>query len=755
MSEDTTPLAVNRLGKDAPVVDVQRSALRCYFRPETEEFVFLAGKEAGEFETHWRGMADGMDKFHQAQANYSSALKHYDECAKAAVSSRQMEKSLTAIDSAETELEKAREEIKEKLAGSASGFGYDNVVELIPMVAQVGARRMPYAYVKQSYFTEAESKRRLHNVSLRPGGGKGGGRSGQNSFLSRDESGKLLVSTSKLTEQLTALEWPKIKLELKDILDWTGSDFDPEDLKIDATLFEWAVSWNDSLLGKKKLTDNVDVSGAAQFMRFTANLGANAEFDVEKGAAAFKGEAQATLTLASGYADIKGYVPDRFGWPLTLQARSGKTMDLGLLRICLAGETSGFLGASLQLEAQLQVMVKGDEQIITGQSGAKPRFRTRKDKGRDFFQAMEAQDQGTTITAGGFAGAKVEILGKSTLQWLKPAPPPDSPDAAPSNRHPDAGGYVDFATIGSSIAGMAGIGAGGKFFCTFLNGKFCLHVAASLCVGVGAKGGFIAEVGAKDIIEFGRWIIYQLYLNNYGILEYVNEDAFRTYYQYCALKVIAGKEIAYQGAEWAMDAPKDVARMLKALIDDLENKKTNGTNGSEARNQIANVIIEQKQDLLTYTPETKGIFLYLLTRHGMIDHIDLANRSWVGDIYHRRKEAIILILNSIQTQSEWRKVMCRMTVDGSKLPGNSEKVSEDQKEHLIRFLQEGRNRDVELRDIRNGLANIYNGLKIEPALGYALSMNNTYYYQLNCDANPHYPVRCDFGDLAESSNKIV
>lgn len=750
MTEDSKPLAENRLGKHGPVVDVPRSALSCYFRPDTEEFIFLSAKEAGAFENHWRGMAHGMNQFHQAQARYSSALEHYDQCVKAAVSMLQMDKSLNAIDAAEAELEKERKAIKEKLDGTATGVGYDTIIELIPMAAHAGASRLPYAYVKQSYFTDAQSKRRLHNVSLRPSGGK----SGKNSFIGRDHDGTVLIDTVKLTEQLSAVKWPKVKLDLKDVLGWAGSDPDPEAFTADGTLFDWAESWNNSLKDKKRLSDNVDVSGAAQFMRYTSNLGANAEFDLKEGKAAVKAESTSVLTLASGYADIERFVPDRFGWPLTMQTGKGQTLDLGLLRVRLKGQVNGFIGASLQLEGQLQVMIKGDEQVITGQAGRLPSFRTRKSQGRDFFQAMQAEDQGVTITAGGFGGVNVEILGKSTLQWLKPSPSPDSSREVAVKDKKEVGGYVDFATIGSSIAGMAGIGVGGKFFCTFINGKFCLHVAASLCVGMGAKGGFIAEVSANDIFEFGRWVAYQLYLNNYGVLEYFNKDAFEAYSQYCVLKAVEGKALAYQGVGWALSTPAQIASRFNELVMSLKNDAIRSFDGTEGRNQIANVIIEQEDDLLTYTPESKGVFLYLLTRHGVLDHIDLDNRSWNGDIYRRRKEAIILILTSIQTTSEWRKVMCRMTADGSRLPGSAVVVSKSQEEHLIRFLQEGRNRDEEFYRIRDSLAAIYGRLKEFPTAGYALSMNDSYYYSVNCDDNAHYPSRCDFHSVSDKGEEF-
>jgi hypothetical protein len=368
---------------------------------------------------------------------------------------------------------------------------------------------------------------------------------------------------------------------------------------------------------------------------------------------------------------------------------------------------------------------------------------------------MEAQDQGVQLTAEKFSGGRVEGIGKGSVQWLKPTPPRGTTDDVSTILTTHAGEYVDFCSIGASIAGMAGLGAGGKFYCSFINGRFCFHVAASLCCGAGAKGGFIAEVSAKDIAEFGAWLVYQLYALDYGFFELVNKDAFKAYSQYCVLQMIRGREAIYLTSDWLFLKSGDIAGKLENYIEEVFEKTEDNMEVSTERNQLSKRITELKDNLLQQPPESKAILLYLLTRHNNMDHFDIGNRTWTGDIYSDRKEAIICILTSIQTVSEWHKVMCRMTADGSRIDrGHSATVSKEQEDFLVRFLQQGYNRDDDLREIKWEIEVIYNRLKTTIAWGHALAMNDTAFYLLNTYPNPHYPQGCQFGPCESADGRV-
>lgn len=762
MNEAHMPVAENQLCKGGSRVVVYQESVQCYFSPETEELIFITGCHADDFENHWRDMLHGMNQFHQANDNYLQALERYAQAEERAVlSDMETEKHHKAVDTAERELENQRKKIKDKLGDlSHKGMGYDNVVELIPIAGE-GARKLrggnrnPYVYVKKGYFSKTRDGRKLHTVSLKGSDKKGA----EKSIYSQDKNGGLRIDTDKLTQQLTKLEWPKIKIELQDVLKWAGSDYDLKQLREDYVLFDWAESWNNSLQGEKQdVIPNVDISGAAQFMRFTSNVGASAEFDVEKGKLSIKGEYKRTLTVASGVANLTYYAPDRSGWALALNLGEMGTINMGMLRLCLDLQVDGFVGGSLQLEGQLQVITQGDKQMVAGQPGGRlPRFRERKAKGREFYQAMESKDEGLKVSAEFFRGGRAQIGLKGSLQWLKPNPPPDDSAQLPLKQPSSVGTFTDFCSINPHIGGLLGVGVGGKFHCTFINGKFCFHVAASLCWGAGAKGGLIAEVSAKDIGEFGAWLIYQLYNLDYGFFKIVDRRTFETYSQYCVMQISKIGESIYENYDSVVNAPDDVAREFKEFLDELVEKSKEALEASKGRNRLARNVIEFKRYLLLHTPEAKGILLYLLTRHGKIDHVDFENRTLLGDIYRDRKEAIICVLTSIQTVAEWNKVMCRMTTDGSSLVGerNEAEVAKEQEEHLVRFLQEGCNRDEDLKKAKWDIQVVYNRLKKNIAWGWALDMNDTTFYQLNSMPLHPYSQRCPFGRCEAESSRLV
>ncbi|MNJ32813.1 hypothetical protein D3C77_274880 [compost metagenome] len=273
-------------------------------------------------------------------------------------------------------------------------------------------------------------------------------------------------------------------------------------------------------------------------------------------------------------------------------------------------------------------------------------------------------------------------------------------------------------------------------------------MAASVCWGVGAKGGLIGEVGVGAIVEFGAWLVYQLYRLDYGFFDVVDQSAFRTYTQYCILKLSDIHANAYEAFGVGQDTIEGVLLKFNEYIELTIDKNKDNIEASRQRNQLAANVISRRDDLLSHTPESKGILLYLLTRHGTWDHLDINNRGKLMlDIYQDRKEAVTWVLKSIQTRAEWHKVLCRMTKDGFSLATGKNKsvVVAQQEQQLVNFLQEGINRDADLYKAKKELTMVYDRLKSDIAWGYALAMNDSVYYQLNSLSNPHYPKRCDFG----------
>ena len=747
-----------------------------YFRPETEEIIVVPAQDAGDFETHCLELLGHVDEFHQANHAYSAAVENYGRQKQQAGADID---SLTAdIVAAEMTLEKKREALLEKLKeGETSNMGYQDVVELFPLLdtrrrgegnQRLGRR---YSYARQSYYSErsggrsqAGAKKKWRTISLK----NKETATGKESIYTVDSYGRRKIDTQKLKEQLTKEILPTIKFELKDYVDL-------DDYNVDETLFDWADSWNKSLADSYSFDNGIDVSGAAQFMRFISNIGAEAEFNPNEGSIKVKGEAKGTLSVASGIGCAEFFIPDRLGWELTYtpkQEDDGNSseqttmnLNMGMVRIYIKNQLIGFVGASAQIEGQLQVMVKDNEQqIVAGQPrGRLPRFRERQSgRSSQFYRQMKAEDEGVSVSADVFAGASAEYSLKGAVQWLKPTPPPSTESLMIPKT---TGEFTDLATIGTSIGTLAGIGAGAKFVCTFINGKFCFKVAASLCCGIGAKGAFLCEIGGKALLEFGSWLAYQLFSLDYRFFDLIIEDAFKTFTQICVMQLADfGKDI-YKIYNKSMSAIDDVSIAFKSFVLNIIDDNKKNIEASKKRNQLAENIISEPERLLTYTPEAKGILLYLLTRHGMWDHADPENRgSLMLDIYPKRKEAVIQVLCSIQTRREWLKVMCHRSQDGSDLAQNrnEESVVKEQERELLEFLQEGFNRDQDMRRKANDfaaleLSEIQDRLKTaqEISRGYALAMNNTHWYNLNRAPNPHFRQHCEFGPCEAITTQIV
>lgn len=377
--------------------------------------------------------------------------------------------------------------------------------------------------------------------------------------------------------------------------------------------------------------------------------------------------------------------------------------------------------------------------------GRLPRFRDRHSPtGAAFHQAREKNEEGASASAEIFAGARAEFKMKGGVQWLQPLELTVH-QGKKGDDAKEAAKFVDFCSISEAFVGMVGAGAGGKFQCDFINGRFCFSIAASLCLGAGAKGSFEAEVDYDKLYDFGYWLVYQLYGLDYSFFEVISKEAFGAFTK---ISVILLSEIKKEVKEELKNMAitlNDIDDYFISVVSSFEE----GVNSSQKRNDIAHNILSKPNHLIKTTPEAKGILIYLLTRHNLYDHVDLDNRVML-DIYHDRKEAILTILDSIQTQREWFQVFSHCNADGSDLAaGNSAlkyMVAQRKMNDLKEFLQEGLNKD-------NEMDKIYRRLKVTPSWGYALAMNNTEFYKLYRMDNEFYPKSRIFSPV--SDNNII
>ncbi|MHC4058666.1 ATPase [Yersinia pseudotuberculosis] len=731
MSGQENPIAEGQLNKkNGSAVVAHHESVEIYFHHEDEELIFLTESAASELDSHARELMVCVDEHHQASEDYSLAIEKYGITYSQPAKNADLASLENRVSIAEKTLEVKKKALLKKLGKfNDSGAGYEKIVELIPIATknnQSGrqGKGSKYIYVKKAY-KDKLGKGIKHTVSLKAKDKA----SSPESIFKRDRKGNITsIDTKKMKEQLA-------KQAKKEFKPNTAVQFlkAADIVKIDATLTGWADCWNAG--------ENVDISAGAQFMRFTSNLGASGEWDPVNGKLKLKAEFGAVLSVASGTADATIFMPDRIGWPMKFTP-TGRTspVNMGMLRVYIQTLLIGFAGASAQAEAQFQITTINNKQVLMGKPNERlPRFSERRVQGAEFHKQMDENDEGISASGEIFGGARTDFTLSGGVQWLQP-PALTSHQGKTGKQAEAAAEYVDFCSISESIAGMAGIGIGGTFQCDFVNGKFCFKIAASLCVGLGAKGSFRASVSYDKLRDFGNWLVYQLYGVDYAFFELITKDAFKTFSKLCVMLL--------------SDIQDDIIKELKNLTGDIESIKTNfndlvesmmtGLKASEKRNTLANNILATPQALLSYTPESKGILLYLLTRHATADHIDIGNRGddFIPDIYHDRKKAIIVILTTIQTQREWFQVFSHRTADGSDLangnPALKYIVAQRQMNETMEFLQEGINKDKEMDKI-------YRRLKETPAWGYALAMNNTLVYRLHSGNNPFYPQMGQFG----------
>ncbi|WP_168194470.1 ATPase [Leclercia sp. W17] len=530
------PVAQNTLSKkDGNAVDVYHTSAIVYFRPDTEELIILAEDVCDDFDRHWGELLAAVNDVHEAGEAYSSAVESYGNI----FSTPSENTSEAELENKATTLQKTLDEKKKLLQDKLGDFtpdGYESVIELIPVVTNKkhGRRSGPgskYVYVKKGYYDQLGAGKK-HTVSLKA---KDNENSAESIFIYDKNGNRKGIDTKKLKEQLTKAEFPKpdTSVELFSL--------DKDDIgEINKTLTGWAASWNNSLImDGKEIGNNIDISAGAQFMRFTANAGASGEWDARDGKISLKGEVSAALSLAQGYASATFYLPDRVGWPLAYTPEGAPPLNMGMLWVYLETQLAGFAGASAKIECQLQVTTIGAKQVLMGKrdnENTLPRFNERRVSGKTFHKEMESGDEGITSSAELFAGAKAEAGLKGGIQWLQPVAATKY-QGKTGDEAEAAAEFVDFCTIGTSITGMAGLGAGATFYCTFLNGKFCFKIAASLCCGLGAKGAFLCEVGYEKLADFGAWLAYQLYGLDYHFFELIVEDAFKAYSKICVMLI--------------------------------------------------------------------------------------------------------------------------------------------------------------------------------------------------------------------------
>ncbi len=769
MNEQRSPVATNTLSKkDKNTVDVYHTSCQCYFRPETGEVIFISESDSGEFDNLTYNLSRLMDVLDKARNEYSTALQEYYNKKKNIADREQLSGYFDAVATSEMAIEKATEAIRQEVGEFDERKGYTCIVELIPLepLRKCIYGRF-YCYIKQADYKSFNDRLTIFNLKD----------FGQGDFYERDKDGRIVaIKTDEIIRR-----FKKVKESLTQMA--SGNKQFNVNADYEKNLTDWADIWND----QSKYTHEgqvIDVSAGAQFLRFSANAGAAVEWEPRRQQGRISGEASCELTLAAAQATTTFYRPDRGGWQLRFIINDqNKEANLGVLRAKIETVLTGFAGASANIEGNLQFVLSDGKQRLMGARTPLSRFEERQNG------VLVETERGPAVTrevAGElFAGVKLGGACSGALQWLKPFDSlveylPDMTgafvhdavfaDNNVSDKVPDTrkklvgkntgeGQFTDFAAFSSGVEIQAGAGLSGEFEFWFEQGRFKFRIAAGVCLGPGAKGSASGEVSPAQFAEFAVWAVYQLYGMDYRHFKVFEKNSFLalTY-----ILLMGGKPVYERYFRKMKDDFSQVFDDFKKFIRGISDNISDAVEASNKLNQFAESINRSPSNVYTFTPEGKGIALYLLVQDGYYDRIDINNHRLVSiidnsenglfslpDTGHERKKAVLTILSSIQTRREWGEVLVRMTASGEKITSAmpEHQLVEHQEQIIRTFLQIGLDQDkkldelisrLNLRDLRE----TYHRLKDKPAFGYPFAPNCTKQYALFCDDNPWYTSLC-------------
>jgi len=557
-----------------------------------------------------------------------------------------------------------------------------------------------------------------------------------------------------------------------------SSDFVTLDVNSTGTLGpEVLADWNANasvgkeaqlILGETQVGD-IDLGAEAAAMRYFTGGSLSGEIAPLKGKVNIKAEGSAEVAFAEGKAAASLYLPSKEGILLYLldleqvgaiaQGRSmpGTPYDLGAIRLVAAAELKGVIGVSLAGEVSIGVEMKDVEsQDVDGQTKLrkKPHVGGSRQKAKR-ASAVDIGGQGSEWknTAGlaaevnFFAGAKGGLELKGSLQWRNP--------------HNEKKEFEIMASVAPEVQGQAGIGGSAKLNIDYVGGIFRITAHAGLCFGVGAEGTVTLGVGVKQLASFLYWLYYNLLHVGFRTFVFMTKDAFEAFKYLVYLVVCEGKKVADY-----FSAKIEELRQQRVILQKAYAK-------AEASHELGRRILAHPESVRFSPPETKGMLIYQLTRHGKAS---LVVEPGLGSSYLRtQKQAMLSILHQTQLKSDIENVIQHIGPKGGKgslatnlamlrdffavegpggldLPGKTTQESD-----FEQFMRQAGIKAQQLSDARTSLSGeldqvAMNGdfgswyeqmtvaLKDEPTRGYVAVANNTTAYAMQRDAGDDHPL---------------
>lgn len=522
------------------------------------------------------------------------------------------------------------------------------------------------------------------------------------------------------------------------------------------------------VFGDTQLGD-IDLSAEAAAMRYFTGGSLSGEIAPLKGNVNIKAEGSAEIAFAEGKAGASLFLPSREGVMLYLldieqigaiakgKAMPGKPYDMGAIRLVAAAELKGVIGVSMAGEVSLGVAMKDIE--TTDLDGKKKpakeaRLSGKRNKAkrtRKVDVTGQADDwkntAGVAAEVSLFAGAKGGLELKGSLQWRNP--------------HNEKKAFEAMASIAPEVQGQAGIGASAKLMIDYVDGVFRVTAHAGICFGVGAEGTVSFAVNVKQLASFVYWLYYNLLNVGFRNLVILSEEAFKVFTQLCYLVVCQGKRVE----EYFLKVDRALEKEVKELQAAYEH--------AQASHNLGKRILANPNQTRFSPPESKGILIYQLTRHGKES---FAVEPGLGSGYLRtQKGAVLAILRQTQLKADIENVIQHIGPTGAKgsfsanltmlkkffalegpgglnLPGTT--VQEDSLEALLKqhgikgemlsAARQSAGSEVDQiamnGDFEGWYDQVTGTLKEESTRGYVAVANNTTEYGLQRDRDRDHPL---------------
>lgn len=618
-----------------------------FYRPETHELLVVPGSDQAAFEGECRLLDKLAFDLSSAKEAFQIAQDAWIAAEQAACGPRRtcpanpndLFDAQARVDQAQAEVEQAQRALNEEFEPLGQLTDADTrLYEIIPVLlrgsprdgAGTAAQRNGHTWARKWTYVRSEKVRnhfRGYQLNaeeqsiyqpLPEAGGDG------------PDAARRNIDWNKVREDINSLETSvKWRKELEPV---QGVMLEDANAAIRRTLQGWAQGVNSGNEGTR-------IEPQFQLLRYFAGAGIQTNWDPKKGNVALRADARGEFSIAEGKFSAAAYLPNQAGWMLAMTGpRSGNVHEIGQLRFGLAFELSGLAGASACGQLGVQVDYTS---AMAGQAAmrGKPADRRRNVRQRVVNVTEDLRD-GAEVVGGIdlFAGVRADGSVKGAIEW----------------NSPEDQEFKKLADIGPGIGLQAGAGLSGTFVITYEGGKFRFLVAASLCWGAGAAGKLSFEVDAEHTFEMAKYLAHMLYNVGYEYVEIIAGDAFDAWKNLSLWAVQTGQTLVVAASEFGdeiMDAYMDVSAKLEREAE---------------RIQLMERVLAEPAELEFSPPESKGMILWQLTRHGRLTKALPANYDWTSrETLGRRKRSIITLFRKVRSRAEFRNVLQHMTRDGS------------------------------------------------------------------------------------------